>query len=86
MTAYRSHGNGVNGTELINFAFVKQRRTIVPQVDLHEWTLKDGDIIQFSTKYISLVDFNEVKERQTFTLLGATNESMETFLFIIKID
>jgi len=75
ITAFRSHGIGVNGTELINFAFFKQRRTTVPQVDLHEWTLRDGDIIQFSTKYISNIDFNDLKGRQAFTLLGATNES-----------
>ncbi|OXA51677.1 Chordin-like protein 1 [Folsomia candida] len=74
VTALRSHGIGLNNTELVNFAFIKQRRNTSPQVDLHEWTLRDGEITQFSTKYISLPDFNEIKTRQTFTLLGATNE------------
>lgn len=75
VTAFHSQGVGLNGTDLINFAFIKERKSSSPQVDLHEWTLKDGEILQFSTKYISLTDFNEIKSRQTFTLLGATNES-----------
>jgi hypothetical protein len=78
VTAYRSHGIGINGTELINFAFLKQRRSSTPQVDLHEWSLKDGDIVQFSTKYISIPDFDDIKTRQTFVLLGATNESKQS--------
>lgn len=80
VTALRSHGIGLNNTEHLNFAFIKQRPSPPSGgggvVDLHEWTLSSqGEISGFSTKYISLPDWNEIKTRRIFTTLGATNES-----------
>ncbi|CAG7682310.1 unnamed protein product, partial [Allacma fusca] len=74
LTAFRSHGFGLNGTEFIHFGFLKTRRNADPQVDQHEWTLRDGEIIQFTTKYMSNDEFLNLRSRHTFVLLGATNE------------
>ena len=76
VTAYRSHGFGLNGTEVFQFAFVKYGRNVVDsQIDHHEWILKSGEVLQFTTKYISPEDFTDLRNRQTFVLLGATHES-----------
>lgn len=80
VTAFRAQGYGTNGTELIKFGFVKLRKNAEPQVDLHEWSLKDGEIIQFQTNYMTTEEFGAVNARQTFTIVGATNDkNLEKF-------
>lgn len=80
VTVLRAQGYGPNGTDLVKFGFVKPRKTGEPQVDLHEWTLKDGEIIQFQTNYMTMDEFGDVKARQTFTIVGATNDkNLEKF-------
>jgi len=74
VTAYRAQGYGTNATEFVKFGFVKLRRNADPQVDLHEWALKDGEILQFQTNYMTTDEFNDIKARQTFTIVGATND------------
>lgn len=74
VTSFKDQGFGINGTEYIKFGFVKLRKNSEPQVDLHEWTLKDGEIVQFQTNYMNMEEFGDIKARQTFTIVGATND------------
>lgn len=74
VTTYKAQGYTGNGTEFVKFGFVKFRKNSAPQVDLHEWTLRDGEILQFQTNYITTEEFGDVKARQTFTIVGATND------------
>lgn len=74
VTSYKAQGYGANGTQFLKFGFVKLRKDAEPQVDLHEWTLREGEIIQFQTNYMTTEEFGDVKARQTFTIVGATND------------
>ena len=78
ITVYKSFGTGLNGTEFIEFAFLRPKKlTSSPesQIERHEWKLKDSDIEEFTTQYLSPTQFDNLQNRNSFILLGATNES-----------
>jgi len=78
ITAFKSFGFGQNETEYIEFAFLRPRRltgSSDAQVERHEWRLLGVDIEEFTTQYLTLTQFDTLRNRQSFTLLGATNES-----------